>query len=129
MREHKFIDKYRNYRRSCAGMLTTRRWALLDVEFIRTSSGHCCGRKLYILSKNCYTNMEKEFYPCRRYTQLDSKYQRSFQYCKQNIHKLTPMCSQAITKLNEFIVYNDTLDTLLENCLLFTFSSTRKLTA
>ena len=95
-------------------MLTSRKWALLDVEFIRTSSSHRCVRKLYILSKNGYTNMEKEFYPCRRYKQLESKYQRSFQYCKQNIHKLTynpkrfvPLCSQTLTKLNEFIVYND----------------------
>ena len=58
--------------------------------------------------------MEKEFYPCRRYKQLETKYQRSFQYCKRNIHKLTydpkrfaTLCSQALAKLNEFIVYND----------------------
>ena len=99
---------------ACEDMLTSRCWALLDVEFITTSSIHRCVRKLYILDKNGYTEMEMEFYPCRQYEQLQLKYQRSFRYCKEKIHKLTYnpkrftlLCSQALAKLNEFIVYND----------------------
>ncbi len=88
-------------------------WALLDVEFIRISPTHRCIRKLYILGANGYTDMDREFYPCKQYKDLNRKYQRSFQYCKQHIHKLTyapkkysPECAQVLRKLNQFIVNN-----------------------
>ena len=95
-------------------MLKDKSWAILDVEYIRTSSIHRCIRKLYILSANGYTDMEMEFYPCVRYKDVEAKYQRSFQFCRRNIHhlsfhpwKFSPLCSQAVEKLNEFIVNND----------------------
>ena len=90
-----------------------RRWAILDVEFIATSSSHRCIRKLYILAENGFTDMEMEFYPCKRYRELESKYKKSFQFCRRNIHnlsynpwKFSPRCSQAQQKLNEFVVRN-----------------------
>ena len=88
-------------------------WALLDVEFIRISPTHRCIRKLYILGANGYSDMDREFYPCKQYKDLNRKYQRSFQYCKQHIHKLTyspkkysAECAQVLRKLNQFIVNN-----------------------
>ena len=87
--------------------------AILDVEFIITSSSHRCIRKLYILAENGYTEMEMEFYPCKRYNELDLKYKRSYQFCRRNIHNLSynpwnfsPPCSQVLLKLNDFIASN-----------------------
>ena len=88
-------------------------WALMDVEFIQTTPNHRCIRKLYILTENGYTNMELEFYPCKRYKDIEWKYQKSFQYCKKHIHKLaynpkkySPECARVLPLLNEFLVYN-----------------------
>ena len=93
-------------------MLAEKRWAILDVEFIRISPTHRCIRKLYILTQNGF-DMEMEFHPCRPYQDLLLKYQRSHQFCRQRIHKLpytprrvSPPCRYAVSKLNEFIVYN-----------------------
>ena len=97
-----------------ASMLVEKRWALLDVEFIRTSAAHRCIRKLYILCDNGFIDMELEFFPCVPYKDLELKYQRSFQYCKRHIHKLcykpryySPECLKVLPILNEFIVDND----------------------
>ena len=62
--------------------LTDKRWAILDVEFIATSSSHRCIRKLYIFIENGSTDMEMEFYPCKRYRELESKYKKTFHYCR-----------------------------------------------
>ena len=93
--------------------LVGKRSAILDVEFITISSSHRCIRKLYILAENGFTDMEMEFYPCKRYRELKSKYKQSFQFCRPNIHnlsynpwKFSPRCSQAQQKLNEFVVCN-----------------------
>ena len=93
--------------------LVDKRWAILDVEFIATSSSHRCIRKLYILAENGFTDMEMEFYPCKRYRELESKYKKSSQFCRRNIHnlsynpwKFSPRCSHAQQKLNEFVVRN-----------------------
>ena len=97
-----------------ASMLVEKRWALLDVEFIRTSATHRCIRKLYILCDNGFIDMELEFFPCVPYKDLELKYQRSFQYCKRRIHKLcynprcySPKCLKVLPILNEFILDND----------------------
>ena len=89
-------------------------WALMDIEYISTSMTHRCVRKLYILAKNGKDELEVEFFPCAQYKELEWKYQRSFQYCKRHIHRLTynpkqysPICSTVLDKINEFIVYND----------------------
>ena len=93
-------------------LLAEKRWAILDVEFIRTSTRHRCIRKLYILTQNGF-DMEMEFHPCRPYKDLLLKYQRSFQFCRRHIHKLpytpwrvSPSCRYAVPKLNEFVVNN-----------------------
>ena len=95
-------------------LLMETHWAIMDIEFIRVSPSHRCIRKLYILEENGYTDMELNFYPCKRYTELEKKYQNSFQYCKHHIHKLnynpenySPECQQILPILNEFIVDSD----------------------
>ena len=94
-------------------LLKEKHWALLDAEFIRISQTHRCIRKLYILDRNGYSDMKSEFYPCKRYEDVEWKYQRTFQYCKPHIHKLnynpkkySPECLQVLPILNEFIVDN-----------------------
>ena len=95
-------------------LLNEMNWALMDVEFIQISPTHRCIRKLYILAKMGKDELEVEFFPCAQYKELEWKYQRSFQYCKRHIHRLTynpkqysPICSTVLDKINEFIVYND----------------------
>ena len=95
-------------------MMREKNWAIMDIEYIRTSKTHRCVRKLYILADNGYTDMELDFYPCVRYKDLDGNYQRSFRFCKRKVHKLTynprqysPPCSTVLSKINEFIVYNN----------------------
>ena len=94
-------------------LLLRMHWALLDVEFIRILSTHRCIRKLYILSKNGQSHMELEFLPCVPYSQLERKYQKSFNFCQRNIHRLrynprkySPGCRQVLTLLKEFITNN-----------------------
>ena len=41
--------------------LNDKRCAILDVEFIATSSSHCCIRKLHTLAENGFIDMEMEF--------------------------------------------------------------------
>ena len=84
-------------------LLKEKHWALLDVEFIRTSQAHRCIRKLYILDRNVYSDMKSDFYPCKRYEDVEWKYQRSFQYSKRHVHKLnynpkkySPECLQVL---------------------------------
>jgi len=96
-------------------MVGEKNWAIMDVEYIRTSKTHRCIRKLYILAKDGFTDLELDFYPCARYKDLDKRYQRSFRFCKAHIHKLSyepnpryaPPCNTVLAKLNAFIVYND----------------------
>ena len=95
-------------------LLQEKHWAILDVEYIQTTSTHRCVRKFYILENNGFTHLELNIYPCIRYKDLEKKYQRSFRYCQRNIHKLrysprrfSPECSQVIKKLNEFVVNNN----------------------
>ena len=95
-------------------LLKEKNWALMDIEYIQTSKSHQCVRKLYILVANGYDNLELDLYPCVRYKDLATKYQQSFRFCKRKVHKLTynprqysPPCSTALSKINEFIVYNN----------------------
>ena len=39
-------------------------WALLDIEYIQCTRTHRCIRKLYILAKDGYTDLQLEFFPC-----------------------------------------------------------------
>ena len=94
--------------------LKTRNWMIMDIEYIQTSRKHQCIRKLYMLSKNGSTESELEFYPCVRYKNLSRKYQRAFHYCQKYIHKLSynprnysPLCSNVLKEINDFIVHNE----------------------
>ena len=94
-------------------LLLEKHWALLDIEFIQSTKDHKCLRKLYILAKDGFTDRELEFYPCRKFKDLDRRYKRSFRYCRANIHQLSyyperyaSPCSTAVTKVGKFIVDN-----------------------
>ena len=69
-------------------MLLKKHWALLDVEFIQSTKNHKCLRKMYILAKDGFTDWELEFYPCKKFKDLDIKYRKSFCYCRAHIHLL-----------------------------------------
>ena len=91
----------------------------MDIEFIRTSPTHRCIRKIYILAKNGIDELELEFYPCKRYEDLEPKYQRSFRFCRDYIHKLTynprshsPLCANVVSIINNFFFNND-IDAIL----------------
>ena len=95
-------------------LFNAKNWALLDIEYIQCTRTHRCIRKLYILAKNGYTDLQLEFFPCDPLHKLDKKYQRAFQYCQREIHKLpycpegpSSPCSTAAEKLNNFIVKNN----------------------
>ena len=95
-------------------LMKEKNWGLMDVEYIRTSKEHCCIRKLYILAKDGYTDIELDFYPCKPYKELEKCYQRSFRFCRTHIHKLAynpthkyaSSCHTALAKVNTFLVYN-----------------------
>ena len=94
-------------------------WALMDIEYIRTSPSHRCIRKIYILAKNGSDEMEQEFYPCVRYKDLAPEYQRSFRFCRDYVHKLTysprtysPLCANVVPEINNFLV-NNGIDVIL----------------
>ena len=96
-----------------AEMMVEKNWAIMDIEYIRISKTHRCVRKLYILAKNGFDELELEFYPCKRYKEIERKYQRSFQFCKAHIHKLrydpkhySQDCTMALSNVNDFIVNN-----------------------
>ena len=89
-------------------------WALMDIEYIRTSPTHRCIRKLYILAKNGSEELELEFYPCMRFKELEPRYQRAFRFCRNHIHKLSynpttysPLCSNVLPEITNFIANND----------------------
>ena len=91
-------------------ILHKKHWALLDIEFIQTTKNHKCFRKLCILSKDGFTNRELEFYPCKKFRDLDKRYKNSFGYCRANIHLLpyepegyASPCSTAALKIKKFI--------------------------
>ena len=95
-------------------LLLEKNWAIMDIEYITTSRSHRCIRKLYILAKNGKDELEAEFFPCTQYKDLEKRYQRTFRFCRNHIHKLayypkpySPWCGTALEKINDFIVYND----------------------
>ena len=48
-------------------LMREKNWAIMDIEYIQTTTEHRCVRKLYMLAKDGYTDRELEFYPCVRY--------------------------------------------------------------
>ena len=95
-------------------MMREMNFAIMDIEYIQTSKTHRCLRKLYILAKNGFDALSLELYPCKRYKDLEKRYQRSFHFCRTHIHKLSynpagkyaSPCDTVLAKVNAFIVYN-----------------------
>ena len=97
------------------------RWAILKVQTIATSSTHRCVRRFYIGDKDGDNYLEMEFYPCITYKNLSEEYKKLFHSESYQDHRLcynprhkSPPCSVAISKLNDFIVYNE-IETILFN--------------
>ena len=95
-------------------MLLEKRWALLDIEFIQSTKNHNSLPKLYILAKDGFKDLQ--FYPCKKFKDLDTRYKESFCYCRANIHQLpyyperyASPCSTAMTKIGIFIKDNGNL--------------------
>ena len=90
------------------------RWAILKVDTIETSPTHRCIRRFYIGDKDGVNYLEMEFYPCVTYKSLTEKYKEMFHFQSSHMHGLcynprqrAPPCSVAVSKINDFIVYND----------------------
>ena len=87
-------------------------WVILDVEYITISPTHRCIRKICIKTR-LKQIMELDFYPCKRYRNIEEKYKRSFRFCRAYIHRLSynpkkysPNCNKVLP-LIKFIVDND----------------------
>ena len=98
-----------------------RKWAILKIESIATSLSHQCIRRFYLGDKDGRNYLEMEFYPCILYKDLGEKYKELFHEQKSSIHGLNynPIkrvlpCKMAISKINDFIVYNN-IQTILYN--------------
>ena len=73
-------------------------YILLDMEMIQTSKDHACIRKFYALSKDGKRDIEIECIQCKRFRDLDEKYQKAFIYCKKKIHHLRYYPTQQTSK-------------------------------
>ena len=89
-------------------------WAILRVDTIATSPTHRCVRRFYIGDKDGVNYLEMEFYPCVAYANLSEEYKELFHFQSSHSHRLrynphqrVPPCSVAVSKINDFIVYND----------------------
>ena len=90
------------------------KWAILRVDSITTSPFHRCTRRLYIGDKDGRNYLEIEFYPCVPYKDLHEGYKNTFSREQHNVHHLAynpirraPPCTAAISKVNDFIVFNN----------------------
>ena len=82
----------------------------LDIEYIQATQTHQCIRKFYMLARNGDYEFKGEFYPCKRFHELEVRFQRAFRYCKKNIHKLTynpihysPECSTSSSVIKKIV--------------------------
>ena len=95
-------------------MMLENNFALMDIEYIQTSKTHRCIRKLCILGKDGFTDLEKEFYPCTEYNYLEEQDKVSFDWCRKRIHKLnyypkrwSPECRRVTSIVRNFITTNN----------------------
>ena len=100
--------------KSMMNYLRQKNFALIDCEYIQCTSHHQCVRAIYILCKNGFTEMYAEFYPCKRYRQLEAKYKKTFRYCEKHIHHLnyepkkkSPPCMNVKEILRDFASENN----------------------
>ena len=85
---------------------------IMDIEYIQCTRSHQCIRSCYILCEDsieCFEN----FKPCRNLVNLETKYFKSFMFCKRSIHRLSYYprdgyaCSYFLTFLTNFLERND----------------------
>ena len=69
-------------------LLASYNFAIMDIESIQSTKEHKCIRKISILAKDGFTDITREFTPCRHFHELEEKYRKAFLYCKKHIHKL-----------------------------------------
>ena len=89
-------------------------FAILDCECIQISPDHQCVRCLYILCKDGRTSKYSEFYACKQYRELETRYKKAFGYCQKHIHHLgynprktnSPHCVQTTSILHDFVCAN-----------------------
>ena len=93
-----------------AGKIKKGNFMFLDVEYIQTTKSHQCVRKFYILGKNGNYEYQAEFYPCKRFHELDEQFKKAFCFCRKNIHKLTynpiyysPQCRTALSVIQKIV--------------------------
>ena len=86
---------------------------VVDCEAIR-SGNHECIRRLYILGKDGFTSLERDFRPCVDFEELCEKDRRSFRYCRKHIHHLkyypaysSPRCIDSMDIVKRFITENN----------------------
>ena len=61
----------------------------MDIEGIRVSKTHICIRKLAMVNiNNTKERLVIEGYPCKKFDDIEGKYQRSFIHCFKKIHSL-----------------------------------------
>ena len=49
----------------------------INIEYIQVTSLHQCVRKMYMMSKDGSFEFERDFFPCKRFQDLDEKFQHS----------------------------------------------------
>ena len=91
------------------GKIKKGNFMLLDIEYIQATKSHQCIRKFCMLSKNGECEYG-EFYPCKRFHELELRFQKAFHYCRRNIHKLTynpihysPECRTSSTVVQKIV--------------------------
>ena len=101
-------------RHNLAELMITQNFVILDIEYIQSSKHHKCIRKIHMLAKNGFIKLTEEFYPCKKFNELEAKYQRAFLYCKKNIHGLSyypprqsPHCQCVEKVLKDFIALHN----------------------
>ena len=105
---------FRDYDLGVLKRVQDENWAILKVENIATSPSHRCIRRFYMGDKDGRNYLEIEFYPCVAYHGLNDECKEEFHKQRSSEHGLSynPTrralpCKMAISKINEFIVYND----------------------
>lgn len=105
---------FREHDERSMGQVNGKRWAILKIESIQVSPTHWCIRRFYIGDEDGCNYLELEFYPCTTYAKLDEVYKNQYHGEQRHGHRLTynpirrsPPCTVAVSKINEFIVYND----------------------
>ena len=61
-------------------LLASYNFAIMDIESIQSTKEHKCIRKISILAKDGFTDITREFTPCRHFHELEEKYRKAFLY-------------------------------------------------